>query len=163
MNMPVMDGIGVLERLEEGKPYTLMLSPYESPKLIRKALGAGADGYLLKSAKLEDLHLAVKTMLKGETFISEGAQLNKPRTRRARNGSGDKYAAVDAFLKKYSLTKRELEILELITQALSNKEIGKTLFISDQTVSVHRKNIMRKLGVSNTAGLIKTAYDHSLV
>ena len=165
MNMPVLDGIGVLDALEEKatKPYTLVLSAYEHPKMIRAALDAGADGYLLKSAKLEDLHAAVKTLLKGETFISEGAQLNKPRSRRAKNGLSEKYAAVDVFVKKYNLTKRELEILELITQALSNKEIGKTLYISDQTVSVHRKNIMRKLGVSNTAGLIKTAYDHCLV
>ncbi len=69
----------------------------------------------------------------------------------------------DRFTKKYNLTKRELEILKLITLALSNKEIAKELFISDQTVSVHRKNIMRKLGVSNTAGLLKIAYDNSLI
>jgi len=61
------------------------------------------------------------------------------------------------------LTKREIEILRLITLAMSNKEIAKKLFISDQTVSVHRKNIMRKLQVSNTAALIKMAYDNSLV
>ena len=69
----------------------------------------------------------------------------------------------DKFVKKYNLTKREIEILRLITLALSNKEIAKKLFISDQTVSVHRKNIMRKLQVSNTAALIKMAYDNSLV
>jgi DNA-binding NarL/FixJ family response regulator len=69
----------------------------------------------------------------------------------------------DGFIKRHSLTKRETEILTLITQALSNKQIAEELYISDQTVSVHRKNIMRKLGVSNTAGLIKEAYENFLV
>ena len=69
----------------------------------------------------------------------------------------------DRFVKKNNLTRRELEILRHIAQAMSNKEIAEKLFISDQTVSVHRKNIMRKLGVTNTAGLIKTAYDNQLL
>ena len=56
-----------------------------------------------------------------------------------------------------------MEILHLIAQAMSNKEIAQELFISDQTVGVHRKNIMRKLGVSNTAGLVRVAYDNSLI
>ncbi|MCL4109269.1 UNVERIFIED_CONTAM: hypothetical protein GTU68_063037 [Idotea baltica] len=60
------------------------------------------------------------------------------------------------------LTKREHQILKLITQAFSNKEIAQELFISDQTVSVHRKNIMRKLGVSNTVSLVRAAQSLSI-
>jgi DNA-binding NarL/FixJ family response regulator len=165
MNMPEIDGLGVLASLAE-RPvvtYKLVLCEYSSPKIVRAAIEAGADGYLLKSGAPEELHKAVAQIQSGETFLGTGVQLSKTRKVRTKARLAERYAAADPFLKKYSLTKRELEILQLITQAMSNKEIGKMLYISDQTVSVHRKNIMRKLGVSNTAGLIKAAYDFSLV
>ena len=66
------------------------------------------------------------------------------------------------FVKKYNLTKREFEIIRYIGQALTNKEIGDRLYISDQTVSVHRKNIMRKLRVNSTASLIKMVFEHHI-
>ncbi|MEZ5048800.1 MAG: response regulator transcription factor [Saprospiraceae bacterium] len=69
----------------------------------------------------------------------------------------------DKFQLRQKLTRREKEILSLITQAKSNKEIAKELFISYQTVGVHRKNIMRKLGVRSTVNLIRYAIDHDLV
>ena len=69
----------------------------------------------------------------------------------------------DGFNLKNKLTRREREILKLIVQAKNNKEIGKELFISDQTVGVHRKNIMRKLGVRNSISLIRFAMDNNLV
>jgi len=165
MNMPGVDGLGVLASLAErpAAAYKLVLCEYSSPKIVRAALEAGADGYLLKNGAPEELCRAVTQICSGETFLGAGVQLNKTRRQQAKDFLAERYTAEDPFLKKYSLTKRELEILQLITQAMSNKEIGKTLYISDQTVSVHRKNIMRKLGVSNTAGLIKTAYDFSLV
>lgn len=165
MNMPEIDGLGVLASLAErpAAAYKLVLCEYSSSKIVRAALEAGADGYLLKSGNPEELCRAVAQIRSGETFLGAGVQLNKTRRQQAKKLLAQRYMAEDPFLKKYSLTKRELEILQLITQAMSNKEIGKTLYISDQTVSVHRKNIMRKLGVSNTAGLIKAAYDFSLV
>jgi len=107
---------------------------------------------------------AIRVILTGKTFFGKGVRLNDPFEMvngKREKRENDPYE--DRFIKKYNLTKREIEILRLITLALSNKEIAKELFISDQTVSVHRKNIMRKLGVSNTAGLIKVAYDNSLI
>ena len=68
-----------------------------------------------------------------------------------------------AFYCEKKLTRREQEVLELIAKAMNNKEIADQLYISDQTVGVHRKNIMRKLGVRNTVNLIKFAIDHQLV
>lgn len=70
--------------------------------------------------------------------------------------------ASERLAKRYQLTPRELEILELLTRALSTKEIAKRLFISAQTVSVHRKHILRKLGVNNTAGAVRVALEHDL-
>ena len=94
----------------------------------------------------------------GRSYITEGLKIF-PKDGQT-NGSG-KFE--DGFTIKNKLTKRELEILELISQAKSNKEIAEILFISPQTVSVHRKNVMRKLNVSNTASLIKYAMDHNII
>ena len=163
LNMPERDGLDVLSSI--GHKYDdlriLALTMYDESKIVKSAFKSGVDGYVLKSSGKEELVRAITEVLAGHTFMGEGVSLNA-----FANGgrkSDNHIQFEDKFIKKYNLTKREIEILRLISHALSNKEIAKELYISDQTVSVHRKNIMRKLGVSNTAGLIKTAYDHSLI
>lgn len=165
LNMPEKDGMEVLQyvqhlRLETA---TLALTMYDSPKIIRAAFHAGVDGYVLKDKGLDDLFTGIETILGGNSFMGSGVNISDGHAGLGLPARQKRYIYNDRFIKKHSLTKRELEILHLITQAMSNKEIAKELYISDQTVSVHRKNIMRKLGVSNTAGLVKTAYDNSLV
>jgi len=164
MNMPEMDGSEVIKRIrkEQIKIQVLVLSMYDQPRLIRKAFKAGADAYLLKTKAPEELEKAVIALQKEETYFGKGVHLNES-GRYKRIKPGKHYERSDHFVSQHLLTKRELEILHLVTEALSNKEIGKRLFISDQTVGVHRKNIMRKLGVTNTAGLIKAAHDHALI
>jgi len=166
LNLPEIDGIELLKQIKRYKipVHTLLLTMYDNPKFIRAAFKQGVDGYMLKNREASELKEAVSEInLLGRTYMGAGVHLNRRTVFKSTSMTHPKYRSADGFIKRHSLTKRELEILHLITQALSNKEIGKTLFISDQTVSVHRKNIMRKLGVSNTAGLIKAAYDHSLV
>lgn len=167
LNLPGKDGLEVLEYFKKKKmsPRVLVLSRYDDPKIVKNAFRCGIDGYILKDKNINELFEATRKVLSGQTFVGEGvAFYNTRRPRRNQDGSYARaYLFQDSFVKRHHLTKREVEILRLITEALSNKEIAKELYISDQTVSVHRKNIMRKLGVSNTAGLIKTAYDHSLV
>jgi len=162
LNMPEQDGLSVLEAIK-GKYENmriLALTMYDDAKLVKSAFKAGVDGYMLKNSDPYELIDAIKEVLTGKTYIGEGVELiSNGRS----HGPFSNKSFEDKFIKKYNLTKREIEILRLITQALSNKQIAKELYISDQTVSVHRKNIMRKLGVSNTAGLIKLAYDNSLV
>jgi DNA-binding NarL/FixJ family response regulator len=167
LNLPEKDGLEVVNyvRSQRIDVKVLALSMYEEPKIIKSAFKAGVNGYILKSRGINELFSAIDTIFNGNNFIGEGVTLNGGNLE---TPNGQKYKKrgfnlEDRFVKKHNLTKRELEILQLITQALSNKQIAKTLFISDQTVSVHRKNIMRKLGVCNTAGLIKVAYDNSLV
>ena len=101
----------------------------------------------------------------GKTYLGKGVDLlnNKKELTLGKPNAVAGSVYGDKFIRRYNLTRREIEILKLISQALSNKEIGKELYISDQTVSVHRKNLMRKLGVTNTAGLIKLAYEHSII
>ncbi|MEZ5041743.1 MAG: response regulator transcription factor [Saprospiraceae bacterium] len=167
LNLSGKDGLDVIEVVRQSKNpiKVLVLSAYDDPKIVKTAFKLGADGYILKCQPLVELYQAIHEILMGNTYVGKGIHLNG--TNGSGHGSHGIHQAVfdfeDRFIKKYNLTKRELEILGLISQALNNKEIAKELYISDQTVGVHRKNIMRKLGVSNTAGLIKLAYDYSLV
>lgn len=167
LNLSGKDGFDVIEYIRQSKIpiQVLIISAYNDPKIVKTAFKLGADGFILKDHPPSELYQAIEAIHLGNTYIGQGIHLNGAK----RNGQGKtkiplrKLNFQDRFLKKYNLTKRELEILGLISRALSNKEIAKELYISDQTVGVHRKNIMRKLGVSNTAGLIKLAYDYSLV
>lgn len=162
LNMPEKDGLNVLADIK-GKYKDLKilaLTNYDEVKLVKSAFKSGVDGYILKNIGIHDLHNAIDVVMDGRTYVGEGVEL-------VNNGikplTPEMKAYQDKFLKKYNLTKREMEILSLIAQALSNKEIASELYISDQTVSVHRKNIMRKLGVSNAAALIKIAYENDLI
>lgn len=164
MNMPRMDGPEVIRRLrqEQAKVQILVLSMYDQPRLVRAAFKAGADAYLLKTKAPEELEEALGALQCRESFFGKGVHLNESGHRK-RIKASPSFERSDQFISQHLLTKRESEILHLIAEAHSNKEIGKRLFISDQTVGVHRKNIMRKLGVTNTAGLIKAAHDHALI
>lgn len=167
LNLSGMDGFDVIEHIRKAKIpiQVLVISAYKDPKIIKTAFKLGADGFILKGHPVSELYKAIDEIHAGNSYVGKGIYLNGSQL----NGKSKakmpsrQLNFEDRFLKKYNLTKRELEILGLISRALSNKEIAKELYISDQTVGVHRKNIMRKLGVSSTAGLIKLAYDYSLV
>ena len=167
LNLSGMDGFDVIEHIRKAQIpiQVLVISAYKDPKIIKTAFKLGADGFILKDHPISELYNAIDEIHAGNSYVGKGIYLNGSQL----NGKSKAKIPTrqlnfeDRFLKKYNLTKRELEILGLISRALSNKEIAKELYISDQTVGVHRKNIMRKLGVSNTAGLIKLAYDYSLV
>lgn len=166
LNLPETDGLEAMKVIEkEHIPIRILtLSMYNEPKIVKSALKAGAAAYILKDKDIDELFHAMNEVFSGQTYIGDGVAMSDHGNGRGDIGNQHTDLEVeDRFVKKYHLTKREMEILRLITKALSNKEIAKELFISDQTVSVHRKNIMRKLGVSNTAGLIKAAYDYSIV
>lgn len=168
LNMPEMDGFEVLEALDGhwSEMKILVLTAYDDCKLAKKAFKLGADGYVLKRSHPKEILGAVEAVVQGQTIFGEGVALveaSAAKQARARRNGPASARWQDPFLRKQLLTKRELEVLRLISQAMSTKEIAQKLFISDQTVSVHRKNIMRKLGVSNTAGLLKAAYENSLI
>ncbi len=160
LNMPGKDGLAVLEEIRAWNKEikVVVVTMYDKGKIVKAAIKGGCRGYILKMYGKHELFAAVESVLSGETYIGQGINFTSQGIPKKEDVRFD-----DSFIQRHKLTKRELEILKLISQALSNKQIGKELFISDQTVSVHRKNIMRKLGVSNTAGLIKVAYDNSLI
>ncbi len=166
LNLGVKNGLDLIAPIKDISPKTkiLVVSGYENEKFVRRAFMNGADGYLLKGSPLQELEEAIETIIGDNTFMGKGVQVTTKRKdlRELRRIGAHSKGYMDRFSVKHHLTKREHEILQLITQAFSNKEIAQKLFISDQTVSVHRKNIMRKLGVSNTVSLVKAAQNLSI-
>ena len=164
LNLVDENGLELIAKVKKEFPDTkiMVLTSYDDPKYVKQAFRNGVDGYMLKNAQKEDLVEGIKRILVGEIFFGKGVKL--PNTN-SMNGLGQKssFEADDRFVQKNNLTKREVEILGLIGEALSNKEIAEQLFISDQTVSVHKKNLMRKLGVNSTASLVKIAFQSRLV
>lgn len=162
INLPETDNLKVLPSVKKTCAQTrvLVMTLVDDPRMVKAAFKAGADGYMLKSGSQAELLQAIEQVMDGFTYLGKGITLDKsyPASQAANQGLPDKQ-----FAGKYGLTRREIEIMQHIGKALSNKEIAEQLFISDQTVSVHRKNIMRKLRVNNTANLIKIAFEHHLV
>lgn len=134
----------------------LVLSMHSESSYIVKMLEAGASGYLLKDTGSAELINAIKAVAGGNTYFSSQAtatlvdQLVKGKKPAERKEG-------------VPLTKREIEVLRLIAEEYSNPEIAEKLFISIRTVDTHRRNLLEKLGVKNTAGLVKYAIKHKLV
>ena len=151
LNMPGGGGMPRIAQIRERHPATrvVVFTMYDQSKFIKEAFKSGAEGYILKDSGFAELLHGLNRVWEGQIYLSEGLSVFPDTNGKAEN------AYEDAFLMLHSLTKRELEILTLIARAKSNKEIAEQLYISDQTVSVHRKNLMRKLKVSSSAGLIK--------
>lgn len=161
MNLSEGEGLKRLPFFKKSFPvlHVLVFTISDDPRLIKAAFRAGADGLLLKSASRDELLRAVDEIMDGKTFVGRGIALTE---RLSANGY-DGPLPESRFARKFGLTRREIEVMRYIGQVLSNKDIAEKLYISDQTVSVHRKNIMRKLGVNNTASLIKIAFENNLV
>jgi len=147
--MPGMSGLAATREILASTPDAtiLMLSMHSEETLVRQAMAAGARGYILKNAVDLDLASAVKRAAGGDTVLDPGvvrpAPLAGERNRR--------------------LTPRETEVLQLICDGLSNREIAATLDLSVNTVAVHRANIMNTLGVHKTAELVVYALQNGLV
>jgi DNA-binding NarL/FixJ family response regulator len=162
VNLSDTDTIKLISILKTDLPDTriLLLTDCEDSKLVKASFKAGVDGYMLKSGEIEEFFIGVETVLKGDTYLGRGVETSE---KMSRNSSASYGILEEKFAKKHALTKREMEVLRYIGQAMNNKDISIKLYISDQTVSVHRKNIMRKLLVNNTANLMKIAYENNLV
>jgi DNA-binding NarL/FixJ family response regulator len=153
--MPGQDGFELILKVKKQFPKVkiLVLTIYRSPGILRKVNKAGVHGIVLKEQKSEAVIEAVRTVLNGKTYSPpETAENEQP---------GTFYQ--DAFTKKATLTRRELEVLVLIVKALNNKQIGEQLFISEYTVQTHRRNLKRKLEVDNTAELVRFAIENKIV
>lgn len=147
--LPGMSGLAATRRILELLPETsvLMLSMHPEETLVRQALGAGARGYILKNAVDLELGAAIRKVVAGEIVLD-------PQLSRSEILRGERH---------YALTTRELEILQLIVDGKSNKEIASQLNLSANTVAVHRANMMDALGIHKTAELVVYAIRNGLV
>jgi len=160
LNMPEVDGLTALPKIKSLYPKTrvIVVTMYDDAKFIKQVMNkCNGDAYFLKTNPYTELLEAITLVMNGDIYLSAGLKVFPKDI--IQNGD-DEYE--DEFQLRHRLTPRETQILHMISMAKSNKEIADELFISDQTVMVHRKNIMRKLNLSNTAGLIKFALDHDL-
>ena len=157
--LPHLGGIEATRRIVKGDPdmKVIMLTIHDEPQYVFKSLEAGAKGYLVKDAPLEELMTAIKAVMRGETYLSS----NFP------PGLIESYAKMVKRGKKADefsqLTRREREILQYIAEGHTSPQIAKTLFISKKTVENHRANIMEKLDIHDTAGLVRYAIKIKLV
>ncbi len=165
LNIPDQEGLLIIEEVRSlfSELRIIVLSSYTDVKLVKGAMVNGADGYVSKSSTFSELVYALEEVSSGNTYIGDGLRTSPPVASKSRLPQKVSSEYEDVFTIKQKLTKRESEILELLTQGLSNKHIADKLYISDQTVGVHRKNMMRKLGIRNTASLIKYALENHLV
>ena len=157
IDMPVMNGIDALKEIKRIKPLmkVIILSMHNESGMIKNLLGIGADGYLLKSTSQDELIRAILKVAEGDKYFSTEITLS------LLNPSQSNFQTSKQLSE--TLTIREEEILKLIAEGFSNKEIGARLFISHRTVDTHRTNLMNKLNVSNIAGLISYAIKSGLI
>jgi DNA-binding NarL/FixJ family response regulator len=150
INLPDKSGIDLCKEVKEKYPlvFIIGLSTFNQQSFIQKMMDNGASGYVLKNATQEELKEAIATVVKGKTYLS--------------------HEASQALRKNISaempvLTRREKEVLELIAEGMTNSEIAKKLFVANTTVDTHRKNLLAKFDVKNTASLVKMAVQMQMI
>ena len=155
--MPKLNGLEVCAELAKTQPEirVVMLSMHQEHQYVRKALQNGAAGYLLKDSAPDELSVAIHTVTTGKTYLSPGV---------TRNMVGD--FLLEAKSKEGgegSITVRQREVLKLVAEGLSTKEIARRLDLSVKTVDTHRTNLMNQLNIHDLAGLVRYAIRNGIV
>ncbi len=159
INMPGMGGLEATRRIKADVPdvHVLALTMYEEKRFFLEALAAGAEGYVLKGANPSELLMAIRTAARGEAYLTPAqakdmlAEYHRRADREPAEGG------------RATLSVREQEVLKLIAEGRTGKEIAERLFLSPNTIERHRTNIMNKLGLHNRAELIRFAIQEGLM
>ena len=157
LSMPDLDGIAVTRQLKPEYPdlRILILTVHEDEAMLREAIRAGASGYIVKHAAEAELIAAIKAIRRGDLYVDPAmlrvllVESPKPRT--------EQPASPDP------LTPRETDVLKLIVQGYTNRQVGEELGISVRTVEGHRANLLEKLGLRTRVELVRYARDHGLI
>ncbi len=159
MAMPRLNGIQAMQQLKAARLPTriIVLSMYSDITLVQQSLQEGAVGYLLKSSVSEELLIAVRAAMRGETY------LNPEIARQVIESSFSGELATAAQNPLDRLTPREVEVLKLVAEGHTNREIAHELNISTKTVEKHRANLMEKLDLHDLTGLIRFALKNHLI
>jgi len=157
LNMPKTDGMTALKQIRRDFPAVkvMVFTSYNQPQRIREVQALGAAGYLLKTTDAPTLKTAVQQVLAGHTWF--------PALQLVSGTTPDESTPDDAFMQKYQLTKREIEIIQQIVAGLTTRQIADVLIVSEFTINAHRRNISRKLGIDTPVGLVNFAREQGLV
>lgn len=157
ISMPLLNGFEAARQIREILPATklIFLSQHLNPAYLKHALRVGATGYVLKAGATEELQKAISTVLRGKTYITPS--FGEDVIARLWNRSGEVNAESE------DLTDRQREILQLIVEGRSSKEMADLLHVSIKTIEFHRARIMSKLGVRTVAELTKVALQQGLI
>ncbi|MCB0345861.1 MAG: response regulator transcription factor [Bdellovibrionales bacterium] len=155
LRMPNLGGVETIKRLKREREDTiiLVLSAKDDDKSVREAMRAGANGFVPKSSQSNELEFAIRSVLKGQTYLS-------PTVCDAMLGVDGSEEGSSPLA---SLTDREREVMKLLSEGMPNRDVAKTLHISPRTVDSHRANIMKKLGVTSNAELVQIALRNGLI
>ena len=157
INMPVLNGLEATKRIKKEKPEVkvIVVSMFCDAAIVNKMLKAGADAFINKDTGKSELLKAIDKVMHGEKYISPEISINlftHLKDRNVTNTENEKH-----------LTTREIEIIRYIADGFTNNEIADKLFLSTGTVDTHRKNMLAKLHLKNSAALVKYAADHKLL
>ena len=158
INMPNLDGIQTIEQIRSTglNIKVVILSMYTDSTIVKRAIVEGAAGYLVKQSVTEELILAIKAAVRNEIYLSPLVS-----TQIMEEFISNQKGEILSYFEQ--LTRREREVLQLVAEGLSNKDIADNLSISIKTVEKHRTSIMKKLDVHDLPGLIRTAIKHKLI
>jgi len=161
VDMPVMSGLEATQRFKSqiDGPRIIILTMHGDPALIKRMMEIGADGFLLKNSDRSEFQDALARVSNGKTYFSSDAA---QAVISGKNVTPGNFAVANDSILLSTLSERETEILRLIAEGFSNKEIGDKLFISHRTVDTHRTNLMKKLEIRNTAGLVRFSLANGL-
>ncbi len=156
VTMPLLSGMEAARQIRKRLPRVrlLFLTAHANPAYLREALSAGATGYILKSSTRQQILDAVKTVLGGQRYLSHGVVAEDFDLSQWRPGKTTSRAV---------LTSRERQVLQLLAEGRTAKEVAATLSVSHKTVAFHRNNVKRKLGLRKTVELIKRAIDEGFI
>jgi DNA-binding NarL/FixJ family response regulator len=160
IQMPGLDGLEATRRIltqEHNTTRVLILTTFERDDYVFQALQIGASGFLLKTAPPEDLVTAVRVVAGGEALLSPSV------TRRVIQEFASSYRHVPRSADLDRLTQRELEVLRLLAEGLSNAEIAARLYLSEATVKTHTSNVLAKLGLRDRVQAVIFAYRQRLI
>jgi len=157
INMPVLNGLEATKKIKLEKPEIkiIVVSMLCDPLIVSKLLKSGANAFINKESGKEELLHAIRKVMMGEKYISPDISFN------LFEHLSDRGVVSREGVK--SLTPKEIEILRFIADGMTNKEIAVKLFLSTSTVDTHRKNMLAKLELKNTASLVKYAAENSLL
>jgi DNA-binding NarL/FixJ family response regulator len=156
LSMPNLGGIETIARLqkEDEQPAILVLSAKDDDISVNEAMNAGAKGFVPKSVNSDELFFAIKSLLKGQTYISPSVAAAALRTKDGNSANASPLSL---------LSSREREIMKLLCEGNPNRDVAKILHISPRTIDSHRSNIMKKLNAESNAELVQLAFKYGLI